>query len=285
MGWEHALGPVKTASPDFGLMGIVNITPDSFYDGGQINSAEELARKIENLADSGADVIDIGAESTRPGAPPVSVEEEIGRLAPALAFIRERFPNLQISVDTRKAAVARAALERGALIINDVSGLQFDPALLETLAEYKPAYILTHSKGLAVNRMKRPDYKSAAAEVYEFFLNGLNKLAQAGLPESRVILDPGIGFDKTCAHNLEIIKNIRSFLDFGLPLMIGLSMKSFLKNFFGPDFDSLAQATAAASALCWREGVFWHRVHEAGRARAALSLAAAFRGDPGKSRQ
>lgn len=265
-------------------MGILNITPDSFYDGGQINSAKDLARKIEKLSGFGADVIDIGAESTRPGASPVSAEEEIRRLAPALDFIRESFPNLQISVDTRKAVVAKAALERGALIINDVSGLRFDPELLELLADYKPAYILTHSKGLAVNRLKRPSYRSATDEVYNFFLTGLNKLAQAGLPESRVILDPGIGFDKTCAHNLEIIKNIRCFLDFGLPLMIGLSMKSFLKNFFGSDFDSLGQATAAASALCWREGVFWHRVHEPDRVRAALSLAAAFRGASGESR-
>lgn len=270
-GWECASGWILSQSPDFGLMGIVNVTPDSFYDGGAIKDSAGLLKKTAGLLEQGADIIDIGAESTRPGAQPVPYGTEMARLEPALRLIRREFPKARLSVDTRKAKTARRSLELGADIINDVSGLGHDPGLLEILSEFKPAYVLVHSRGNAVNSPGRAVYGSLIDEMLLFFEKGLERLARAGLPENRVVLDPGIGFDKTSLHGLEIIRRLESFRAFGRPLLIGLSMKSLFLRMLCPGERARELGAAAASALCLKAGVFWHRVHDVRAVKAALA--------------
>lgn len=274
--WESAHGLIRSTSPQFGLMGILNLTPDSFYDGGKIKNETDILNSVNKLIISGADVIDLGAESTRPGARALSSEHEIKRLTPALKCIRKNYPDIQISIDTRKASVAIKSLELGAQIINDVSGLQYDPELIDVLADFCPAYVLTHSRGLPEFMQDCPKYDNIIDELYSFFETGLEKLDKAGLPRSHVLLDPGIGFGKSLAHNLEIIRKLKCFSKLGRPLLIGLSMKSIFKNLLAHELNERSCDTAVASALCWDKGVFWHRVHEVKKVRDALLCAAAF---------
>lgn len=275
--WESSHGPVRTYSPHFGLMAILNLTPDSFYDGGEIKTGRALLDKVADLIDAGADIIDLGAESTRPGSQAMDPELEAERLAPALRCIKKNYPEVQISVDTRKSFVAVKSLELGASIINDISGLQYDPGLLEIIAAYRPAYVLTHSRGLPEFMQLDPKYDNILDELCLFFEMSLEKLRKAGLPESHVLLDPGIGFGKSLAHNLEILRNLERFSIFGRPLLIGLSMKSVFGELLGHKLNERSCDTAVASALCWNKGIFWHRVHEIKKVRDALRCALAFR--------
>ena len=257
----------------FGLLGILNLTPDSFFDGGKYNSVDESVAKACELAASGADVLDLGAESTRPGARAVPPEEEARRLLPALGAIRARLPQAALSVDTRNSATARAALETGCQIINDVSACSHDPGLLEVLVQYKPGYVLMHSQGEPETMQACPRYGDVVAEVMRFLESRLNALVRSGLPENRIALDPGIGFGKTRIHNLELLKNIGKFVKMGRPVLVGISMKRMLRAFAGSG--DAGEATAAASALLYARGVLWHRVHEPGRVGRALALAQA----------
>ncbi len=274
--WECAQGHIHSASPDFGLMGIVNLTCDSFFDGGEIQNESGLLEKVKKHISGGADIIDLGAESTRPGAETVSSSGEISRLAPAIEIVRQAYPDIQISVDTRKAVTAKACLNLGAHIINDISGLQHDPGLVEILADYKPGYVLTHSRGEPKNMQDRPEYVNVVDEIRFFFENGLDRLQKAGLPENNIALDPGIGFGKSLEHNLEIIRKLPLFLEFGRPLILGLSMKSLFGQLLGHEKEKRSSDTAIASAICWNKGVFWHRIHEPAKVRDALVMARAF---------
>lgn len=273
--WQSAIGLIQSASPAFGIMGILNISSDSFYDGGTIRGADDLLVKVSALLNAGADIIDIGAESTRPGAKALATDIELALLLPALSLIREHFPHVQVSIDSRKALPAAKCLELGADIINDVSGLQFDPFLLDVLSEWRPAYVLTHSQALPENMQKCPKYKDIISEICFFFEDALKRLENAGLSREHVALDPGIGFGKTLGHNLEILRNLERFLEFGRPLLLGLSMKSFFGQLLGHDLSNRLMDTALASALCWNKGVFWHRVHDPASVRDALRLTSA----------
>lgn len=277
MDWAGSNGKIIESHKAFGIMGIINVTPDSFYDGANFANPDVALAHGRALLARGADILDIGAESTRPGAAAVEPGEEWRRLEPVLKGFAYLMPGCQISVDTRNAATAARALGIGAPIVNDVSGLAHDPAMLDVLAQYKPGYVLTHSKGDPQTMQDCPDYDDVVEEIKKFFEYSLNKLIKNGLPENRIALDPGIGFGKTLEHNLEILRRMGEFLIFGRPLLAGVSMKSFLGKLLGLPVQDRGEATAIISALLYQKGVKWHRVHDVISNKMALELADALK--------
>lgn len=272
---EKEINPAK----NYGVMGILNLTPDSFYDGGRHVSCEAALRQALAIRDAGADILDIGAESSRPGAQQISAREEIQRLAEVLEKIRQMMPEVIISVDTVHADTAAFALDSGAFIINDVSACRVDPELMDVLVERKPGYVLMHNKSDQQNMQSAPHYSDVCGEVMYFFERELGRLVAAGLPEDHIVLDPGIGFGKTLEHNLELLVHVEEFLKFGRPLLVGISMKSFFGELLGLPLAERSAATQTASALLWERGVYWHRVHDVRAAKSALGLAAALSHD------
>ncbi|SCM74313.1 dihydropteroate synthase [Desulfovibrio sp. 86] len=268
---------LKTPSP-FGVMGIVNLTPDSFYDGGVHHMPPAGLEHALTLLEQGADILDLGAESSRPGAAELPPDEEIQRLAPVLMGLRRQAPWASVSVDTYHAATAAAVLEQGAVIINDISACAFDPGLLDVLVQYKPGYVLMHSQGRPETMQHNPRYEDVRREVREFFERNLARLVRAGLPEDRIVLDPGIGFGKTLAHNLELLAHPEDWLGFGRPVLMALSMKSVFGGLLSLPPARRGAATVAATALLRARGIFWHRVHHVADARQALAVATAFGG-------
>ena len=268
---------LKTPSP-FGVMGIVNLTPDSFYDGGVHHMPPAGLEHALILLEQGADILDLGAESSRPGAAELPPDEEIQRLAPVLMGLRHQAPWATVSVDTYHAATAAAVLEQGAVIINDISACAFDPGLLDVLVQYKPGYVLMHSQGRPQTMQHNPRYEDVRREVREFFECNLARLVRAGLPEDRIVLDPGIGFGKTLAHNLELLAHPEDWLGFGRPVLMALSMKSVFGGLLSLPPARRGAATVAATALLRARGIFWHRVHHVADARQALAVATAFGG-------
>lgn len=276
--WVVAGGANLVPAMPYGVMGILNLTPDSFYDGGRHDTGEAALAQALALAGDGADLLDLGAESSRPGARPLTPGEEQERLLPVLAAVRESLPELAVSVDTVHAATAAAALDRGAAIINDVSACGADPELTDVLVAHKPGYVLMHSQGRPPDMQAAPHYEDVCLEVRRFFARELDRLVRAGLPEDRIVLDPGIGFGKSLGHNLALLAHVEDFLEFGRPLLLGLSMKSLFGDLLGLPVGERAPVTHTATALLWERGVFWHRVHDVAGARAALRLAAALAG-------
>lgn len=266
----RVLGPVP-----FLVMGIVNVTPDSFSDGGTtFDPALASAHAVRLLAE-GADIVDIGGESTRPFAEPVSQDEELRRVLPVVESILGELPQAVVSVDTYKARVAQRALAAGAAIVNDVSACSFDPELADVLAEHKPGYVLMHSLGRPETMQVEPVYSDVMAEISRFFESNMAKLVSAGLPEDRIVLDPGIGFGKTLEHNLAILRGLESFTRFGRPVLMGLSNKSLFGKLLGLDVAARGPATQVATALCYERGAGIHRVHDVAGAVKALTLAKA----------
>ena len=273
--WVIAGGRTLCASAPFGVMGIVNLTPDSFYDGGcHADAVSGLAHALK-LRDDGADVLDIGAESSRPGAAPLSPDEELRRLLPVLAGLKREAPGACLSVDTYHAATAAAVLAQGVEIINDISACRFDPELLDVLVEYKPGYVLMHSQGRPEVMQRSPRYDDVRREVREFFEREMARLVRAGLPEDRIVLDPGIGFGKTLEHNLTLLAHPEDWLSLGRPVLMGLSMKSLFGGLFGLAAAERGTATQVATARLWERGIFWHRVHDVAATRRTLQLLAA----------
>lgn len=275
--WFVRGGGAVAVSAPFGVMGIVNLTPDSFYDGGAHADPRKGLAHALRLLEQGADILDLGAESSRPGAAALEPAEELERLLPVLAGLRQRASGAVISVDTYHAATAAMALEQGAAIINDISACSFDPELLDVLVQYKPGYVLMHSQGRPDRMQHDPRYGDVRREVREFFERELTRLTAAGLPENRIVLDPGIGFGKTLEHNLALLSHPEDWLGFGRPALMGLSMKSMFGALLGLPPPQRGTATQAATALLWSRGVFWHRVHDVAAARQSLAVAAALR--------
>lgn len=272
--WIVAGGRALCASAPFGVMGIVNLTPDSFYDGGcHADAASGLAHALK-VRDDGADVLDLGAESSRPGATPLSAGEELHRLLPVLAGLKREAPGACLSVDTYHAATAAAVLTQGVQIINDISACRFDPELLDVLVEYKPGYVLMHSQGRPEVMQQAPRYADVRREVRDFFEREMTRLVRAGLPEDRIVLDPGIGFGKTLEHNLTLLAHPEDWLELGRPVLMGLSMKSLFGGLFGLAAADRGTVTQVATARLWERGVFWHRVHDAAATRRTLHLLA-----------
>lgn len=256
------------------IMGILNVTPDSFSDGGQFDSAASACSQAEALIVSGADIIDIGGESTRPFAEPVSEQEELKRVIPAIRAIRSAH-SISISIDTTKAEVARQALEAGADIINDISALRKDPAMLGLVQETDVPVIIMHMQGSPGNMQVEPKYENVITEISNFFKERLTWLDLNGVDTKRITLDPGVGFGKSLHHNLSILKHIQEFSDLGCPILLGHSRKRFIEDITGLPVEERDLATAVISALSYAAKVDILRVHNVAATRQALQMAAA----------
>ena len=279
--WTIAGGRVLGPAP-FLLAGIINATPDSFYDGGRHFAPAVAVSRGRELAQQGAQILDIGGESTRPGAQQVPEADELARVVPVIRALAEHFgpgsvagPGPVLAVDTYKAKVAAAALEAGAAIVNDVSACRFDPALLDVLAQHKPGYVLMHSQGEPRTMQHNPNYGDVVDDICAFFEERLAVLVAAGVPEANIVLDPGIGFGKLLEHNLAILRGIERFGRLGRPLYLGLSNKSLWGALLGLKAQDRQQATAVVTALLVARGVLVHRVHEVALSHQAAQVAAA----------
>ncbi|MCH8568969.1 MAG: dihydropteroate synthase [Balneolales bacterium] len=215
------------------VMGILNVTPDSFWDGGKFNAQKSALAQIEKMAYDGALIIDVGGESTRPGSDPVTAGEEIRRISPAIEAGVKKFPELSFSIDTTKTEVAKAALDLGATIVNDVSGLQADPEKASLAASYGATLVLMHSKGKPKTMQNDPHYTDVVTEVNRFLQNKAQFAQRNGVPAENIILDPGIGFGKRLEHNLALLNGIPKLKELGYPVLIGASRKSMIGQILG----------------------------------------------------
>ena len=273
--WVTARGSVPLDRPV--VMGILNLTPDSFSDGGRYPTPEAALSRAEQLAADGAAIIDLGGESTRPGRPdPVPVDEELRRVIPVVERLAERHPDLLLSVDTVKAAVAKSALEAGAAIVNDVSALRMDPDMAGVVADGKAGVILMHSRG-TVSDMATNDHANYGDDVVGDILQelgeALERAAQSGIAMERIVVDPGFGFAKNEGHNLRLLDQLSVLTVLGRPILVGPSRKRFLGAVTGREVGHRDIATAAACALAYERGARLFRVHEPGITRDALRVA------------
>ena len=248
------------------IMGILNVTPDSFYDGGKYADKNRAIERAYRIRDEGADFLDIGGESTRPGSKQVAAQEEIDRVCPVIEAIAGDIA-IPISIDTTKAEVARAALDAGASIVNDISGLTFDPEMTGTVAGSGAGVVVMHIKGRPETMQLDPRYDDLIAEIYRFLEGAVRKAVQAGIARERIIIDPGIGFGKTAGDNYRIIHNIGEFKRLGLPVLVGLSRKSFTGD---RDADRLP-STIALNTVSVLNGADIIRVHDVKEHRLALA--------------
>ncbi len=262
-------------------MGILNVTPDSFSDGGLYRTADAAVDHAFAMAAAGADIIDVGGESTRPGARPVPTAEEIGRVIPVLSALRARGLTVPISIDTRKSAVARAAFAEGAAILNDVSALTYDPAMAEAAARAGVAVILMHAQGTPETMQLAPAYGDVVAEVRDGLAARRAAAIAAGIDAARIALDPGIGFGKTLEHNLALLRNLPALAVLGAPLVVGASRKRFIGALGGPPGAPLPDGPArmpgslAVALHAARHGARILRVHDVAETVQALRLQAA----------
>jgi dihydropteroate synthase len=258
---------------DFTVMGVVNVTPDSFSDGGRyIDAGAAIAHGLE-LEAEGAGILDIGGESTRPGAQPVDARAERDRVLPVIDGLRDRGASAQISIDTSKAAVAEAALDAGADLVNDVTALRGDPAMAELVAARGVRCCLMHMLGEPRTMQDDPRYDDVVSDVKAFLEQRLAFAVAAGIAEERILLDPGIGFGKTAAHNLELLARLDELAAIGRPVVIGTSRKSFLGRVTGRPVEDRLAATIATNVLAYERGARVFRVHDVAPVRDALVIA------------
>jgi len=257
------------------LMGILNVTPDSFSDGGRYADPEKALERAMQMIEEGADIVDVGGESTRPGALAVDSENELSRVLPVIEQLKSRTDAL-ISVDTRKSAVAEAALQAGACIINDISALESDPRMAEVARRYKAGLILMHKKGEPRDMQDNPHYENVAEEVGNYLQGRINFLSRTGIAAETMAVDPGIGFGKTAAHNVALIAHIEKMRECGRPLVIGLSRKRFLGLLTGRAVNERLAASLGALAYCLLRGANVMRVHDVKESRDVREVLNAF---------
>jgi dihydropteroate synthase len=272
------LGPRTT------VMGIVNVTPDSFSDGGRFDTTEAAITQGKLLADAGAGIIDIGGESTRPFAPAVSAEEEMARVLPVIEHLASRL-DVPISIDTTKAEVARRAAEAGAAMINDISALTMDPEIAQVAASHQLPLILMHMKGTPRTMQLDPTYDDVVAEVRTYLRDAIDRAVSAGVPRERVIIDPGIGFGKTGRHNMVLIRQLKALDELDVPILVGPSRKRFIRDLVKPpgqediaaDCAEVENGTLAAVAAAILNGAHIVRVHDVARTMAMVKVLDAIR--------
>lgn len=281
----HIKGEALLPAP-FYVWGIVNVTPDSFHDGGKYDALTHA----KSLWDQGASVIDIGGASSKPNACDVSAEEEWARVMPVIAGVKEfsarasyaKYPWIEdtipcyatplISVDTWRATVAEKALEMGVQIINDISSCSWDPKLMDVVTHYKPAYVLMHCQGRPKTMQNSPRYNDVMSELLRFFEQKMTRLVKAGLPEQNILVDLGIGFGKSKEHNLLLLQNIPRFKALGRPLLLGVSYKSFFGQLLGIEEIDRAYITQVCTILTTQMGILHHRVHDVEKTIKSLTL-------------
>ena len=251
-------------------MGILNITPDSFFDGGKCITEESIIRHTEKMLSEGADILDIGACSTRPNAPEISEEEELKRLIPAIKLVRKKFPNAIISVDTFRSNVAERSVQEGADMINDISGGTFDKKMMKIAGNLQVPYILMHIQGTPETMQKNPTYENVTEEVGNYFTERIHAAIDRGIKQ--IIIDPGFGFGKTLEHNYELLKNISSFKKLGLPILAGLSRKSMINKVLGTKPEGALNGTTAVNTIALMNGVNILRVHDVKEAKEAIQI-------------
>lgn len=257
------------------LMGVVNVTPDSFSDGGLFLKPEAATRRALVLADQGADILDIGAESTRPGSLLISAEEELGRLLPVIESVASKTAAL-VSVDTLKASVADAALSAGATIVNDISGFHFDERMPQVCARHRAGVVLVHIKGTPRDMQRDPTYEDLFGEIIAYLKEGLRRAEETGIERERILLDPGIGFGKTFDDNYRLIEGLHRLAALGFPVIIGPSRKSFTGQFSGLPPHKRQFATAAAVTLSIIHGASIVRVHDVAQMKEVAAIADRF---------
>jgi len=266
------------------VMGVLNITPDSFSDGGIFFNFDDAVSQGEKLARDGADIIDIGGESTRPFSDPVSVEDEIKRVVPVIEKLSKHV-SIPISIDTTKAKVARAALEAGASIVNDVGALRFDPDMASVVSEFGVPVILMHMLGTPKTMQDFPKYDNLIKEIKLFLADAIKRAEKNGIPKNNVIIDPGIGFGKTVEHNLLLIKHLHEFSSFNVPVLIGSSRKAFIRKILKdetgqdirPDLPIVETGTQATIAAAILNGAHIVRVHDVANTCATVKIADAIK--------
>jgi dihydropteroate synthase len=257
--FRHRDGSFELSSRTL-VFGIINVTPDSFSDGGECFEADAAVARARELIAHGADVLDIGGESTRPGAQPVTAEEELRRVLPVIAGLRQE-TTVPISVDTTKAAVAEAAIAAGASILNDISALRFDPRMAEVARKTGAGVILMHMQGTPQTMQANPHYEDVVREVAGFLRERLAFATAQGIERERIMVDPGIGFGKTLDHNLELLRRLNEMLSLDRPVLVGASRKSFIARTVGADIEQRDWGTAATVAHCIAQGAHAVRVH------------------------
>ena len=259
------------------IMGILNVTPDSFSDGGLHFDKSSAVNRALRMAEEGADIIDIGGESSRPGAEPVSIEEETKRTIPVIEALAKEL-RIPISIDTYKSEVAKRAIDAGAAIVNDISGLRFDPEMPGMVAAYQVPVVIMHIRGTPKNMQKNPTYQALIPEILDYLRDGIGMATDAGISEEMIIVDPGIGFGKTFEHNLEIINNLKAFTVLRKPVLTGPSRKAFIGKILGdaPAAERL-EGTIAAVAVSIMNGANIVRVHDVREMAQAAKVADAIK--------
>jgi dihydropteroate synthase len=256
------------------IMGILNITPDSFSDGGRFLEPDQAVRHAKEMAAAGADIIDVGGESTRPGSEPVSLKEEIRRVIPVIERLSPEIP-VPISIDTSKAEVARRALQAGARWVNDISALRFDPKMADLVAESQAPVILMHMKGTPGDMQRDPHYESVVNEIYLFLQERIEFAVSAGIQREQIIIDPGIGFGKRMRDNLAILAGLERLKSLGRPILLGTSRKSFIGRVLDLPLEERLEGTAATLAIGLMKGARIFRVHDVGHAVRVIRMAEA----------
>lgn len=253
------------------LMGVLNVTPDSFSDGGEFLKVENAVRRGIKMAEEGADIIDIGGESTRPGSDSVTIEEELSRVIPVIEALLKEI-DIPISIDTYKSEVAKRALEAGAEMINDISALRFDPKMKEVIAEYQVPVVLMHIKGTPKNMQENPYYDDVIKEIIEYLKESIQLARDAGIREENIIIDPGIGFGKRLEDNLNILKNLKKFSILNCPILVGPSRKSFIGRILDLPVDERLEGSLAALAVAIMNGANIVRVHDVKESKRVAGL-------------
>ncbi|MBL7745510.1 MAG: dihydropteroate synthase [Chitinophagaceae bacterium] len=252
------------------VMGIINATPDSFYAESRYSGTDALLKQAEKMVQEGADILDIGGQSTRPGSEKVSAEEELKRIIDGINAIHQRFPEVVMSVDTYYSLVAKEAVEAGASIVNDISGGSLDELMIPVVASLRVPYILMHMKGTPQTMQQSPLYDNVTKEVLDFFIFKTEELRKAGIPD--IIIDPGFGFGKTIEHNFELLRNLQVFKIPGKPLLLGVSRKSTVWKTLGTSADEALNGTTVLNTIGLMNGANIIRVHDVKEAKEAVKL-------------
>ncbi|MDD5594262.1 MAG: dihydropteroate synthase [Candidatus Margulisbacteria bacterium] len=274
--YDRSPAPIKIGPRTFHfgrrtyIMGILNVTPDSFADGGRYFEPRAAIDRAKAMVDEGADIIDVGGESTRPGAKPVLADEEIRRVLPVVKALAKS--RLALSIDTRKAKVARAALEAGAGLVNDVSGLRYDKAMPKIIARYKVPVCLMHMLGTPKTMQKKPVYQDLMGEIIDYLFAGIAIAKNAGILLEQIIIDPGLGFGKTVENNLEIVRRLRELKALGRPILVGPSRKSMIGRVLGLPAEERLEGTAAVAAVAIANGANIVRVHDVKEMRRVVRM-------------